>query len=337
MNIKHSVILANLTWNESGWRNVYLNSKAHHGYAKKFPGHESLNFDFNKTGLDTNKFVYGYFQSRYSPVNFSTGGTIFFFSNDYINDYKTKIIGIYSKAEILKVPIIMKRKGFEKNELLSNIRAEKDYSILFPIPLDLNNYCNGVRYFTYKNVILAKKILRDEIVALSASGRMLREYNKLIRIYEYATGEKYSAKNDLDPDEVQQNQLVEIFKRTKTKEEIIFDLLNIDTKEPEEIIIKGKSYKRNNKVIAYLKILRNFECQICRTKILKQNGTYYCEAAHIQEKHNKGPETADNLLILCPNHHKEFDLGKKKVIMHTKDSIRFELNNKKYTISLKIK
>lgn len=336
MNNVHSVILANLTWNESGWRNIYLNSKARHGYAQKFPGHESLNFDFNKKGLDTSKFVYGYFQSRYSPVNFTTGGSIFFFSNDYIDDHKSKIIGIYSKATILKDPILMKKKGFEKNELLSNIRAEKDYSMLFPIPLDLNNYCNGVRYFTYKNVILAKKILKDEIIALENSGRMLREYYKLIRIYEYITGKGYSTKNEINPDEEQQNELIEIFNNVKTKEQIINDLKNVDPNEPEEIIIKGKTYKRNNKVIAQLKILRSFECQICHTKILKQNGAYYCEAAHILEKHKKGPETPDNLLILCPNHHKEFDMGAKKINSHTKDFIQFELNNKQYTISLKL-
>lgn len=43
--------------------------------------------------------------------------------------------------------------------------------------------------------------------------------------------------------------------------------------------------------------------------ILKKDGTRYIEACHIKEKCKGGRETLTNILILCPNCHKEFDYG----------------------------
>lgn len=44
----------------------------------------------------------------------------------------------------------------------------------------------------------------------------------------------------------------------------------------------------------------------------------------------------NNILILCPNHHKEFGLGERKIISPSKDELIFELNNKEYKINMKI-
>lgn len=86
-----------------------------------------------------------------------------------------------------------------------------------------------------------------------------------------------------------------------------------------------------------MKILRDFKCQICETTILKKDGKYYIEATHITPKKSKGSESPDNILILCPNHHKEFDLGDKKIIKRTTERIVFEINGKEYIISLELK
>jgi predicted restriction endonuclease len=51
----------------------------------------------------------------------------------------------------------------------------------------------------------------------------------------------------------------------------------------------------------------------------------------------KGCETPDNLMILCPNHHKEFDYGDVKIIKHTKDYIEFSMNEEFYNVDLSIK
>jgi putative restriction endonuclease len=59
-----------------------------------------------------------------------------------------------------------------------------------------------------------------------------------------------------------------------------------------------------------VKEIYNFHCQVCNTKLFTNAG-FYAEAAHIKplgEPHN-GPDSLDNLLCLCPNHHVMFDFG----------------------------
>lgn len=59
-----------------------------------------------------------------------------------------------------------------------------------------------------------------------------------------------------------------------------------------------------------VKTLYNYHCQVCDIRLEGSAGPY-AEAAHIRPlgmPHN-GPDTLDNLLCLCPNHHVLFDFG----------------------------
>lgn len=59
-----------------------------------------------------------------------------------------------------------------------------------------------------------------------------------------------------------------------------------------------------------IKVLYDYQCQICGIRLESSAGPY-AEAAHIRPlgaPHN-GPDTLDNLLCLCPNHHVLFDYG----------------------------
>ncbi|MFC5045167.1 HNH endonuclease [Aquimarina hainanensis] len=136
-------------------------------------------------------------------------------------------------------------------------------------------------------------------------------------------------------DEIEQSEIVNQLK-DKTKNELASELENSENDTSEKVTINHKSYKRNNKIIALIKILRNFECQICGKYILKKDGLKYVEAAHIIPKHKQGNEHPKNILLLCPNHHKEFDLGNREVINHTEKEIEFKLNGVRYLISLEI-
>lgn len=60
----------------------------------------------------------------------------------------------------------------------------------------------------------------------------------------------------------------------------------------------------------YVKRIYGYRCQMCGTSLECLAGPY-AEAAHIRplgSPHN-GPDTLDNLLCLCPNHHVLFDNG----------------------------
>jgi 5-methylcytosine-specific restriction protein A len=147
--------------------------------------------------------------------------------------------------------------------------------------------------------------------------------------------DKYYAKPITSFDEKEQREIEEIYK-TKPKEEIATELRSIKPTDPEQITINLKVYKRDNKTISLIKILRNFQCQICGVSIKKKDGTYYIEAAHIKPKHQKGGETPDNIILLCPNHHKEFDFGNLKITSQSKDKISFNLNDSVYELTLTV-
>ncbi len=138
-------------------------------------------------------------------------------------------------------------------------------------------------------------------------------------------------------DENEQNEIINlILDSNSSKQSIINELKNLKEKDLELIEINGKSYKRDNNTIAKIKFLRDFKCQICGTAIKKKDGRNYVEAAHIKPKHQEGKETPDNIILLCPNHHKEFDIGDRVIISHNADKIIFLLNELRYEINLKL-
>ena len=60
----------------------------------------------------------------------------------------------------------------------------------------------------------------------------------------------------------------------------------------------------------YIKALYHYRCQMCGVRLEGTAGPY-AETAHIRplgQPHN-GPDTLDNILCLCPNHHVLFDTG----------------------------
>lgn len=67
---------------------------------------------------------------------------------------------------------------------------------------------------------------------------------------------------------------------------------------------------RDTAISRRVKKMYNFKCQVCNSTIETSSGLY-AEAAHIKPlgvPHN-GPDSIENLLCLCPNHHVMFDFG----------------------------
>ena len=44
----------------------------------------------------------------------------------------------------------------------------------------------------------------------------------------------------------------------------------------------------------------------------------------------------ENILLLCPNHHKEFDLGNTSIINISDEKVKFLMNDSEYEILLSI-
>ena len=71
----------------------------------------------------------------------------------------------------------------------------------------------------------------------------------------------------------------------------------------------GRSIKKKNK----------WRCNICGVKISLPNGEYYIEAHHLHPLGGdfNGPDTEQNIIILCPTHHAEFDYGSIAISLET--------------------
>lgn len=67
---------------------------------------------------------------------------------------------------------------------------------------------------------------------------------------------------------------------------------------------------RDTKQAHAIKRRYDYSCQVCRMRLEGLAGPY-AEAAHIRPlgSPHYGPDTSDNLLCLCPNHHVLFDFG----------------------------
>ncbi len=69
--------------------------------------------------------------------------------------------------------------------------------------------------------------------------------------------------------------------------------------------------KRNRSIVVELKQLYQNKCQICNQTIHVDGKVYYSEVHHLQPLGNghNGTDNLHNMIVLCPNHHKMFDLG----------------------------
>lgn len=86
--------------------------------------------------------------------------------------------------------------------------------------------------------------------------------------------------------------------------------------EPAGYSVPGRQEMRVSRIIRdsvrarRVKVLYDYRCQMCKTRLECPAGPY-SESAHIRPlgtPHN-GPDTEDNILCLCPNHHVLFDNG----------------------------
>ena len=80
--------------------------------------------------------------------------------------------------------------------------------------------------------------------------------------------------------------------------------------QPKRDIIEVSRICRDTEILKRLKKLYGNKCQICGNTITLQNRAY-SECHHIKplgEPHN-GFDIPSNILVLCPNHHVEFDYG----------------------------
>jgi hypothetical protein len=76
-------------------------------------------------------------------------------------------------------------------------------------------------------------------------------------------------------------------------------------------IVQSTTLQRDRSLATKARLAYKHECLFCGNRLEIGEGLYYSEAAHIKplgSPHN-GPDKAGNLIVLCPNHHLQFDYG----------------------------
>ena len=106
---------------------------------------------------------------------------------------------------------------------------------------------------------------------------------------------------------------------------------------PQKRNIEIEQIIRNDRqIVLLLKQASNYKCQFpnCDAEIKTKTGLNYVEVAHVKPVKEGGQSVLGNLLVLCPNHHKEFDYGELKIYEQTLSILRGKLNEREFFIEI---
>jgi 5-methylcytosine-specific restriction endonuclease McrA len=87
------------------------------------------------------------------------------------------------------------------------------------------------------------------------------------------------------------------------EQDLLADLSRDISLRKKRVVIE--QIQRHTKIAKRLKALYHNECQICRFTFAKKNGELYSESHHIIPLGRKGSDRIDNIIILCPNCHRQ--------------------------------
>ncbi|HEY8098278.1 MAG TPA: HNH endonuclease [Methylobacter sp.] len=92
---------------------------------------------------------------------------------------------------------------------------------------------------------------------------------------------------------------------------IASDIEATGNETPQRLYQETYRILRDTTLARQIKLLHKHKCQICGDSIKLTSGEYYSEAHHIQPlgMPHQGPDTAENIMVLCPNHHVMLDYG----------------------------
>lgn len=81
--------------------------------------------------------------------------------------------------------------------------------------------------------------------------------------------------------------------------------------QPGRVLQQTYRILRDTKLARELKLLHQDQCQMCGVALAAGDGRTYSEAHHIIPLggDHRGSDVAENILVLCPNHHAQCDLG----------------------------
>jgi hypothetical protein len=137
------------------------------------------------------------------------------------------------------------------------------------------------------------------------------------------------------------NLSIDTSQQAETKQTLLTSLVELNKRmqkiKPEKRLKEVELTLRNDRqIVTLLKKAANYKCQFpgCNAEIKTKAGFNYVEVAHVTAVNNGGQSVLGNLLVVCPNHHKEFDYGDLRILVQTLHRLSGSLNGKDFQIEL---
>jgi hypothetical protein len=115
--------------------------------------------------------------------------------------------------------------------------------------------------------------------------------------------------------------LLELTKNTLFQSDAIEDLNSEPegVSSPEKIFRSSASYLRDPKIRSYVIKRAKGCCEYCGEKgfLMADDKSHYLEAHHIIALANEGKDTVENVIALCPQHHREAHFGANRAMLET--------------------
>ena len=91
----------------------------------------------------------------------------------------------------------------------------------------------------------------------------------------------------------------------------------LESPRPERITTTISRVARDTGRSKLVKVIHNYECQICGYALTLPDGSRYAEGHHVQPlgSPHDGPDELGNIMCVCPNHHAACDLGAIRLVM----------------------
>lgn len=97
------------------------------------------------------------------------------------------------------------------------------------------------------------------------------------------------------------------------------DAIGVGNEQPSRTDYSGSFIIRDDRVRQIVVKRANGRCEHCgELGFRKTDGSYYVEAHHIISLSKQGPDTLDNVIALCPNHHREAHFGEFRLALETR-------------------
>lgn len=188
--------------------------------------------------------------------------------------------------------------------ILGEMGKELEYNFTGEIRPHLEDGCK-ILLFRFKGVLLGEGAFlrwKDEDARRCMIYRPTKKYRTRVRLSKYLN----TGKNWLIPIPSRALRRIRQDARIVSRQRPPKALDLIPPKRKRFEITRVVRDTQQTKV---LKVMYKNQCQVCGTMISLADGNPYSEVHHVRPLGMKGPDTTANMLVLCPNHHAEFDFS----------------------------